>query len=115
VLSWHLAGAWQAAAAAGAQPCLLHQADWLACLLHGEGTLLRGWAVSSAWRPLLLLPATPWRTPLARACLSSQGLPDVSDWNNALKLGFDPAAEAYPEWLSSQVCAPDAWTPACRP
>jgi hypothetical protein len=31
------------------------------------------------------------------------GRPDVSDWNNALKLGFDPAAEAYPQWLSSQV------------
>ena len=28
---------------------------------------------------------------------------DVSDWNNALKLGFDPGAEAYPDWLASQV------------
>lgn len=27
----------------------------------------------------------------------------VSDWNNALKLGFDPGEEAYPEWLVSQV------------
>jgi hypothetical protein len=36
VLSWHLAGTWQAAAAAGASPRLMHQADWLAYLLHGE-------------------------------------------------------------------------------
>lgn len=35
VLTWHLAHAWQDAAAAGAQPCLMHQADWLAYLLHG--------------------------------------------------------------------------------
>ncbi|KAF6265806.1 hypothetical protein COO60DRAFT_1266157 [Scenedesmus sp. NREL 46B-D3] len=67
VLMWHLAGTWQAAAAAGATPRLMHQADWLAYLLHGR--------------------------------------PDVSDWNNALKLGFDPAAEAYPQWLSSQEYA----------
>ena len=68
LLTWHLAGTWQAAAAAGAAPALLHQADWLAALLHGR----RG----------------------------------VSDWNNALKLGFDPAAEAYPDWLVSQEYAP---------
>lgn len=29
----------------------------------------------------------------------------VTDWNNALKLGFDPEAEAYPEWLTSQPFA----------
>lgn len=28
---------------------------------------------------------------------------DVTDWNNALKLGFDPAAERWPDWLASQV------------
>lgn len=28
---------------------------------------------------------------------------DSSDWNNALKLGYDPAAEAYPSWLIAQV------------
>jgi len=27
----------------------------------------------------------------------------VTDWNNALKLGYDPGSEAYPEWLTSQV------------
>lgn len=42
---------------------LLHQADYVAFLLHKE------------------LGHT--------------------DWNNALKLGFDPAAEEYPEWLRS--------------
>ena len=31
------------------------------------------------------------------------GRRDVSDWNNALKLGFDPAAERWPAWLASQV------------
>eukprot|EP00775_Hariotina_reticulata_P007510 gene7510-7720_t len=67
MLTWHLAGTWQKAAAAGAQPCLMHQADWLAYLLHGR--------------------------------------PGVSDWNNALKLGFDPETESYPQWLSSQEFA----------
>lgn len=27
----------------------------------------------------------------------------VTDCNNALKLGFDPADECYPEWLAEQV------------
>lgn len=53
-------------AAQGADIGLLHQADWLAALLHGR-----------------------W---------------DATDWNNALKLGFDPATERYPDWLASQVC-----------
>lgn len=35
VLTWHLAHAWQDVAAAGGQPRLMHQADWLAYLLHG--------------------------------------------------------------------------------
>jgi sugar (pentulose or hexulose) kinase len=79
LITWHQEGAWQAAAAQGRSPVLLHQADWLASLLHGQR--------------------------------------DVSDWNNALKLGFDPGAEAYPPWLTAQpfahllpptVCAPGA-------
>jgi len=65
------------AARAGGQPRLLHQADWLAALLHGRGA--------------------------------------ASDWNNCLKLGYDPAAEAFPAWLASQVCAGARpglkWTP----
>lgn len=36
LLTWHQQGAWQKAAAAGQQPRLLHQADWLASLLHGD-------------------------------------------------------------------------------
>jgi len=67
LLTWHLAGTWQAAAAAGARPAMLHQADWLASLLHGRR--------------------------------------DCSDWNNALKLGFDPEVEGYPDWLLKQVGA----------
>ena len=31
------------------------------------------------------------------------GRRDCSDWNNALKLGYNPGAEAYPDWLLSQV------------
>lgn len=27
----------------------------------------------------------------------------VTDWNNALKLGFDPGAEEYPDWLLSKA------------
>eukprot|EP00245_Coleochaete_scutata_P002753 TRINITY_DN1384_c0_g1_i1.p1 TRINITY_DN1384_c0_g1~~TRINITY_DN1384_c0_g1_i1.p1 ORF type:complete len:556 (+),score=77.98 TRINITY_DN1384_c0_g1_i1:86-1669(+) len=46
---------------------LLHQADWLAFLLHGA--------------------------------------PGLSDFNNALKLGYDPEAELYPPWLESQSFA----------
>jgi D-ribulokinase len=42
---------------------LLHQADWLAALLHG------------CW--------------------------GVSDYHNALKLGYDPQALAYPDWLAT--------------
>lgn len=36
VLQWHADGAWQAAAQQGADPGLLHQADWLASLLHAD-------------------------------------------------------------------------------
>jgi hypothetical protein len=40
-------------------------------------------------------------------CFScAAGQPDVSDWNNALKLGFDPETQAYPDWLSNQVGLP---------
>ena len=27
----------------------------------------------------------------------------VSDWNSALKLGFEPATECWPDWLLAQV------------
>jgi hypothetical protein len=67
LLTWHQQGTWQAAQAAGQQPGLLHQADWLASLLHGRR--------------------------------------DVTDWNNALKLGYDPGCTSYPQWLTDQVRA----------
>ena len=28
---------------------------------------------------------------------------DTSDWNNTLKLGYDPEGEQWPPWLLSQV------------
>jgi hypothetical protein len=44
LLTWHQAGVWQAAQSQGAQPGLLHQADWLASLLHGDRQGKRGQA-----------------------------------------------------------------------
>ena len=31
------------------------------------------------------------------------GIWDTSDYNNVLKLGYDPGAEEFPKWLASQV------------
>jgi D-ribulokinase len=64
LLTWSEAGIWQAARAAGGCPVILHQADWLGFLLHGQ-------------------------------C-------GITDWNNALKLGFDPEIELYPEWMTNK-------------
>ncbi|QLL29543.1 FGGY-family carbohydrate kinase [Thermosynechococcus sichuanensis E542] len=47
---------------------LVHQADWLAFLLHGQL--------------------------------------GISDWHNALKLGYDPAKEAYPDWFRHPTLTP---------
>ncbi|URR35393.1 FGGY-family carbohydrate kinase [Thermosynechococcus sp. HN-54] len=47
---------------------LVHQADWLAFLLHGQL--------------------------------------GISDWHNALKLGYDPAKETYPDWFNHPTLAP---------
>ncbi|WP_299044663.1 FGGY-family carbohydrate kinase [uncultured Thermosynechococcus sp.] len=51
-----------------ASAVLVHQADWLAFLLHGQL--------------------------------------GISDWHNALKLGYDAAKEAYPDWLNHPTLAP---------
>ncbi|EFN55058.1 hypothetical protein CHLNCDRAFT_31526 [Chlorella variabilis] len=68
VLDWDERQVWQRVQEAeGVEPCIVHQADWIAGLLHGE-----------------------WR---------------VTDYNNALKLGYDPAAECYPDWLCDQPFA----------
>jgi D-ribulokinase len=48
--------------------CFLHQADWLAFLLHGQL--------------------------------------GISDYHNSLKLGYDPAIEAYPEWFEHPILSP---------
>uniref|UniRef100_A0A7S3UGI4 D-ribulose kinase n=1 Tax=Picocystis salinarum TaxID=88271 RepID=A0A7S3UGI4_9CHLO len=57
LMAWKQERAWDGVR----NPRLLHQADWLASLLHN-----------------------------VRSC---------SDWNNALKLGFEPAEEKYADWL----------------
>lgn len=53
-------------------------------------------AEEDGYKPVLLHQAD-WLASLLT------GRRDTSDWNNALKLGFDPAAETYPDWLLSQV------------
>lgn len=50
---------------------LVHQADWLSSLLHGQ--------------------------------------PGISDYNNALKLGYDPQSLSYPDWLTALDIHP--WLP----
>lgn len=47
---------------------ILHQADWIAALLHGQL--------------------------------------GVSDYHNSLKLGYDPSAEAYPDWFNAPLLRP---------
>ena len=37
---------------------------------------------------------------------------DTSDWNNTLKLGYDPEGERWPPWLLSQVST-DPFIPTC--
>lgn len=53
---------------------ILHQADWIAGLLHSS--------------------------------------PPVSDYHNALKLGYDVRTLSYPDWLLASLIAP--WLPAVR-
>jgi sugar (pentulose or hexulose) kinase len=77
----------------------LHQADWIIGRLAGR---LTG---SPAWR----LTGRPASRPRAQSADSGadvvSGLGD-SDWNNALKLGFDPASEAWPSWVLALLPAP---------
>jgi sugar (pentulose or hexulose) kinase len=67
LITWTQESKWQGER----QPILLHQADWLASLLHGDVEESGG----------------------------------VSDWNNALKVGFDPMSESYPAWLMAHECS----------
>ena len=53
-------------------------------------------AVQDGRRPRLLHHAD-WLASLLT------GRRDSSDWNNALKLGYDPGTQAYPDWLLNQV------------
>eukprot|EP00854_Cymbomonas_tetramitiformis_P010575 gene10575-12511_t len=77
---------------------LAHQSDWLAYLLHGV-------------RALLLLPPHSLKFNLLVPVHPKQasGLKEgVTDYNNALKLGFDPdpqlngGAGGFPTWLTEQ-------------
>ena len=63
-------------------------------LLKGDGGLLQ--AVNRGCRPMLCHHAD-W----VAAFLHGQR--GVSDWNSALKLGFEPATECWPDWLLAQV------------
>lgn len=59
-------------------------------------------------RPPLLLNQTDWLT----ALLSD--LPGVSDYHNALKLGFDPDTAYWPEWVATLIdidCLPNVVPP----
>ena len=67
LLTWTREGRWQGEKS----PRLLHQADWLAALLHGDVEESGG----------------------------------ISDWNNSLKVGFDPETKEYPSWLMAHQCS----------
>lgn len=48
LLTWDSQGLWQAAAAAGQTPLLVHQADYLSGLLHGQQGVTDWWVVVGA-------------------------------------------------------------------
>lgn len=147
LLAWHRGGVWQAAEAAGQQPGLLHQADWLASLLTGAHKL-RGVSpygclavrlsqefasARSSAASRVTVCVTELRSPfayVARAHVQGRaaqqtvtarsgsnwvkqltpsikyfacaGARSTTDWNNALKLGFDPQQLAFPPALLDQ-------------
>ena len=39
-----------------------------------------------------------------RICRWVPGISTVTDFNNSLKLGYDPENEEYPSWIDSQAC-----------
>ncbi|DBB14894.1 TPA: hypothetical protein ACH3X3_004495 [Trebouxia sp. C0006] len=66
---------------------------------HNSGTWQQ--AKQDGYSPVLLHHAD-WLASLLT------GRRDTSDWNNTLKLGYDPEAQCYPDWLLAQpyaVCA----------
>lgn len=114
VLAWDDEGAWQAAAAEGRQPAFVHQVGALeagaSCMFLVALPLQRRTA------PLCCLPSLPHVLPNPLSSLQADWVAGllhcqwrVTDYNNALKLGYDPAEERYPEWLAEQVCACSAW------
>ena len=89
----------------------MHQADWLASLLHGDRSAkhirLNGLGARDAYTQSICLFLNIFST--------SFYYRSVSDWNNALKLGFDPALERFPDWLMNQVIYPVAPDPSPPP
>ncbi|MEW5307271.1 MAG: hypothetical protein WDW36_009678 [Sanguina aurantia] len=106
LMTWHDAGVWQQ-----------HAADFLQQQQQqrgqqqgrpGEGTAtsqqppqtsaLEHTPTSQATLgcPVVLCHQADW---LAALCCGSYG---YSDWNNALKLGYDPGTQQFPSWLTAQ-------------
>lgn len=62
------------------------------------------WDSQQLWQRLQAEGRVPQITHQAdwlAALLHGQG--GVTDWNNALKLGYDPGNQEYPDWLADQV------------
>ncbi|WPL19318.1 Xylulose kinase [Thiorhodovibrio winogradskyi] len=59
--------------------------------------------------PTLALHQADWLS----GCLS--GCFGISDWNNSLKMGFDPLTQRWPDWLDelglAPVCLPEVFAP----
>eukprot|EP01023_Acetabularia_acetabulum_P066041 TRINITY_DN8844_c0_g1_i3.p1 TRINITY_DN8844_c0_g1~~TRINITY_DN8844_c0_g1_i3.p1 ORF type:complete len:463 (-),score=70.52 TRINITY_DN8844_c0_g1_i3:97-1485(-) len=67
---------------------------------------LVAWHQDNVWQKLqnegaqvMLISQSDWAASLLH------GIRDCSDYNNVLKLGYDPAAEQYPDWLATQPFA----------
>jgi len=77
--------------------------DMVAC----NACQARGWCQISATWSTIVCHARMHSNASIKACTCLFFLPrrrrNTSDWNNALKLGFDPESEAYPEWMLRQV------------
>ncbi|GFR50176.1 hypothetical protein Agub_g12343 [Astrephomene gubernaculifera] len=72
----------------------------------GEGTDPRVLATTGRGPYPLLLHQADWLAGLLYGMCDPYGNAGVSDWNNALKLGYDPASESYPGWLATQPFSP---------
>lgn len=102
-----------AARADGGEPALLHHADWLASLLTGASQSRRRAlpVVPHAWLQCCRLSdSAAWLCHCSamsqlEAELLGAGQRDATDWNNALKLGFDCERLCYPPAFAAQPWA----------